>query len=367
MATVESYNLQLVPGGLPLVIHVSQYDTDREYQFSLYYESAEYEYSSDITDAVIEATKPDYTIVVDTATYNSDGTVSYTPVAELFQMAGDVYAKVRLVTSSGKTMASGSVIFAVDAAGIKTYARLSQSNIDVLEETIGSITSAAEIASDAAAAATLSESWAVGGTDTRDGEDTDNSKYYASQASSYASAASTSKTSAANSASSASTSASSASSSATAAASSATTAKTNATSAATSANNAATSEANAADAATLAESWAVGGTGSRSGEDTNNSAYYAAQAESAAESAKAAVDSVESLVTGVYSFNSRTGAVDPETGDYSAEMVTYDGASSGLTATTVQDAIDEIAGSSGSGSTYSYDADTETLTIMTEG
>lgn len=39
---------------------------------------------------------------------------------------------------------------------------------------------------------------------------------------------------------------------------------------------------NAKDSATLAESWAIGGTGTRSGEDTNNAMYYAQQAASSA-------------------------------------------------------------------------------------
>ena len=39
------------------------------------------------------------------------------------------------------------------------------------------------------------------------------------------------------------------------------------------------SAANAASSATLSESWAVGGTGTRPGEDTNNSKYFAGQAE----------------------------------------------------------------------------------------
>lgn len=41
-----------------------------------------------------------------------------------------------------------------------------------------------------------------------------------------------------------------------------------------------TSAAAAASSATLSESWAVGGTGSREGEDTNNAKYYAEQAQS---------------------------------------------------------------------------------------
>ena len=71
---------------------------------------------------------------------------------------------------------------------------------------------------------------------------------------------------------------------------------------------AAGSATQAAGSATLSQSWAVGGTGTREGEDTNNAEYWAGQAEAAASSA-------------VTSFNGRTGAVIPQAGDYTAEMV----------------------------------------------
>lgn len=57
-----------------------------------------------------------------------------------------------------------------------------------------------------------------------------------------------------------------------------------------------------------ARSWAVGGTGSRVGEETNNAMYWANQAKAAAGG-------------GVTSFNGRNGFVLPEKGDYTAEMV----------------------------------------------
>ena len=89
---------------------------------------------------------------------------------------------------------------------------------------------------------------------------TDNAKYYKDQAASSASSASSSASSASSSASSASSSASAASSSASAASGSATTATTQ---------------------ATKAESYAVGGTGTRTGEDTDNAKYYKEQTEAA--------------------------------------------------------------------------------------
>ena len=47
--------------------------------------------------------------------------------------------------------------------------------------------------------------------------------------------------------------------------------------------------------------------------------------------------------SGVYSFNGRIGAVQPATSDYDADQVDYDNTISGLTATDVQAAIDEVA------------------------
>lgn len=66
-----------------------------------------------------------------------------------------------------------------------------------------------------------------------------------------------------------------------------------------------------ASSAVLAESWAVGGTGEREGEDTNNSKYWCEQA--------------HSTVTGVISFNSRTGDVLPESGDYDITDISNNG------------------------------------------
>ncbi len=73
--------------------------------------------------------------------------------------------------------------------------------------------------------------------------------------------------------------------------------------------NAAISEDNAADSALLSESWAKGGTGTRTGEDTNNSKYWA--------------DMAATVVAngGVATWNRRGGNVMPETGDYTPEMV----------------------------------------------
>lgn len=82
-----------------------------------------------------------------------------------------------------------------------------------------------------------------------------------------------------------------------------------------------TAAASAAANGKLSESWAVGGTGTRTGEDTNNAKYWAMAAQGAAGG-------------GVTSFNGRGGAVVPKQGDYTAAMV---GADVQGAAQTVQD------------------------------
>ena len=97
--------------------------------------------------------------------------------------------------------------------------------------------------------------------------------------------------------------------------------------AAGSAQSAGASAQSAQASGKLSESWAVGGTGTRTGEDTNNAKYWAMAAQGVAGG-------------GVTSFNGRSGAVAPQTGDYTAAMV---GADAQGAAQTVQDNLNTHA------------------------
>ena len=102
--------------------------------------------------------------------------------------------------------------------------------------------------------------------------------------------------------------------------------------AAASASDAANSEANAANSAEDAEAWADG---ERSGTPVpstdpayhNNAKFWALQA--------------EGTVSGVATFNTRSGYVMPQAGDYDATLIDFDNTKTGLQATNTQDAIDE--------------------------
>lgn len=123
-----------------------------------------------------------------------------------------------------------------------------------------------------------------------------------------ASAASEKASDAASSASAAATSAQTAQSEASAASAAAEAASGSASQAQASAAAAAKSAASVDGINKTAQSWAVGGTGTREGEDTNNAKYWAEQAQQAAGG-------------GVVSFNGRAGSVVPQAGDYDKGMV----------------------------------------------
>lgn len=102
-------------------------------------------------------------------------------------------------------------------------------------------------------------------------------------------------------------------------------AEASATAAAGSQAQAASSAATANASAVNAQSWAVGGTGTREGENTNNAKYWC-------ESAAAAAGG------GVTSFNGRSGAVAAQAGDYDAGMVGADPAGTAASAVSTHNA-----------------------------
>lgn len=160
------------------------------------------------------------------------------------------------------------------------------------------------------ASATEAKSWAVGGTGSRPGEDTDNSKYYAGKAEKSAAEAAGSEQSAEQSATSAGASATAAASSAGAAASSAAAASQSAASAGESASNASESERNAATSESAAagsaaeakksEQAAAGSASSASasaGSASGSASSAAGSASTAAQKANAAASSASEAST----------------------------------------------------------------------
>lgn len=234
--------------------------------------------------------------------------------------------------------AAASAKTATDAAGEAQTAERSAKGYASTSGT--NATAAAQSATDARSAKAAAETAASTATSAKTAAQTAETNAKASET-----AAASSKTAAATSASKAEnaqsaaedaqTAAETAASTATSAKTAAETAKTGAVSAQSKAQSAqvkaegaaADAEESAAQVAAnskTAESWAVGGTGTREGEDSNNAKYWC-------ESAQAIAGG------GVTSFNGRGGIVKPQKGDYTAEMV---GADASGAAAAVQSNLD---------------------------
>ena len=254
--------------------------------------------------------------------YESD--TQWQELLSLSELQGDVVSQTLAAAQNAKTAAEAAQSAAETAARTTgADAAAAKSDATTATEKAAAAAASAKTATDAAGEAQTAESSAKG---------------YASTSGTNATAAAQSATDARSAKAAAETAASTATSAKTAAE----TAKMGAVSAQSKAQSAqAKAEGAAADAeesaaaaaqsatqvaanSKTAESWAVGGTGTREGEDSNNAKYWC-------ESAQAIAGG------GVTSFNGRGGIVKPQKGDYTAEMV---GADASGAAATVQSNLD---------------------------
>ena len=254
--------------------------------------------------------------------YESD--TQWQELLSLSELQGDVVSQTLAAAQNAKTAAEAAQSAAETAAQTTgADAAAAKSGADTATEKAAAAAASAKTATDAAGEAQTAESSAKG---------------YASTSGTNATAAAQSATDARSAKAAAETAASTATSAKTAAETAkagAVSAQSKAQSAQVKAEGAAAdaeeSAAAAAQSATqvaanskTAESWAVGGTGTREGEDSNNAKYWC-------ESAQAIAGG------GVTSFNGRGGIVKPQKGDYTPEMV---GADASGAAAAVQSNLD---------------------------
>lgn len=318
---MEYINLDITPGSIPPIVNCSQCDIGREIALILFDgTSGEWSIPEGSTVYIIGTKSDGHPFGYDSVSNPdiitwSDSTVTVKTVYQMTAAAGEAECEVR-IKSSAQEIYTANFILDVESMAWPQDDELSTIDIPLIVKAInaesGSVESAAQAAASATAAKTSEINAKASETAAKNSQTAAANSATASANSASASATSASK--AATSESNASKSATAAANSATASASSATKAATSESNASKSATAAKTSETNASNSAELSESWAVGGTGSRSGEDSNNSKYYAEQA-------KKSADQAASTVTGVSTWNGRAGAVTPQKGDYTADMV----------------------------------------------
>lgn len=253
---MQQTNLQYAPNGVNPVIHVSQFDVGRQFRLKLYDGSTAYSMPSGTT-ARIDGIKPDghgfsYTDKVSV----SGNTATITTTEQMTVVAGTVKCEIRFIKGD-ENIGTLNFHMIVEESPINEDTDISKTEIPAIIEV-------------ATQNRLEAEAWARG---TMDGVPVDSSAdQYHNNSMYYSEQSANSATASANSASSSATSASASASSATA----------------------------SANSAILSESWAVGGTDTRSGEDTNNSKYWARQSQIEAQNASAYIAILKVLLGTVY-------------------------------------------------------------------
>lgn len=164
MAMIEqTYNLDLVPNGQPLVVNVSQYDVNsRTLTFNLFNGGVAYAPETG-TAAYIMGSKPDQTgfIYAMTVSGNSASVEIY---QQMTAVAGDIPCEVRLVDTSGAVIGSANFVLSVEKAALDEDAVISESDIPVFENLAAqAAASAAEASASATQAAALFPSGGTAG------------------------------------------------------------------------------------------------------------------------------------------------------------------------------------------------------------
>lgn len=147
----QTYKIDLVPHGEPVVVHVSQYDTGaRTLAFELYNGGVAYTVPANVT-ASVSGTKPDGTGFVYPLTV-SGNVASLELEQQMALVAGDVPTEISLTGADGK-ISSANFIIRVERAALDEDTAISETDIPVFEQLVERAETAATEAGNAADAA----------------------------------------------------------------------------------------------------------------------------------------------------------------------------------------------------------------------
>ena len=144
----EQLRLNLIPNGIPPVIHVSQYDVGRTLQFIIYNGSSQYVFTSG-ESAILLGTKPDGHIFIYDLTI-SNNVLSIDTTEQMLAIPGNVKAEIR-VQGADKDIGTANFIFAVEESPIYKDIIYSDSEIPAIEQAAANIGQAKDAASQAQA------------------------------------------------------------------------------------------------------------------------------------------------------------------------------------------------------------------------
>lgn len=153
----QTYRIDMIPDGAPVVVHVSQYDTKaRRLSFELYNGGVAYEPPAGAA-ASIAGTKPDNTSFLYAMTV-SGNLVSIDLQQQMALVAGDVPAEIQITGAEGK-IGSANFIIRVERGPIDENSVISETDLPIFEQLVSDAQEAAadaQTAADTASAAASS-------------------------------------------------------------------------------------------------------------------------------------------------------------------------------------------------------------------
>lgn len=266
----QAYNLNLIPDGVPVIVKVSQADSNtRTLKFNLYNGSELYQIPAG-TEVEIVGTKEDSKFFVYYCSFEGH-VVKAKVVQQMTSRKGDVTCKLRLTQNDGvDVLGTASFVMRVDRSALPDDSDLSETDVPMIEQVL---TLAPQVEAWSASAESNAQNAADSETKAAKSQTAAKSSEDNALASQRAAKDSETKSK---------TSEDNALDSERAAKASETKSKTSEDNALASERAAKASEQHAASSESEAKAWAVGPSGTGSGSDTNNAKYWAERAKATA-------------------------------------------------------------------------------------
>ena len=128
-----TYNLNLVPGKVPVAVHVKQYDTaPREVTFNLYYGDAVYTIPSNVT-ITVSGTKPDGNGFAYNVTDFSGSTVTVPMQEQMTVLAGEIPCQLTIAQTSG-VIGTATFTLCVEPAALSSDTPVSDTDLAAFQQ-----------------------------------------------------------------------------------------------------------------------------------------------------------------------------------------------------------------------------------------
>lgn len=129
--TTQTFNLELVPKGVPPIVHVSQYDKGQTWKFNILFNNQAFSIPSG-SSVNIRGTKPDGRGFMYACEY-SGSEVTATEEQQMTAVAGDTTCELQ-ITKGTEIIGTLNFILRVEAAALSDDAVISETDIPMIEE-----------------------------------------------------------------------------------------------------------------------------------------------------------------------------------------------------------------------------------------